>query len=538
MVRASYEEAIKTQSTQKPHAVARRDCAPPGRAVLAQHAGRPKIDVDIEASGMPVNAGRNKSRRPPRTKHRPHRAKGYEVAASDKTEDDEPANGGTKVPQPGRPKRTTPKRSKRAPVQIAASPSSTAPLPGSSCRAISLTFAFAAAGLLGIAYTLRKAAGQMVTKAKQHAPLAPTGFVPPLPQAPPPPMPLMPSPMLPSAPRLPPPMPRLPPPPMLPPPQPPTPTPPPPSPSPPPDAACYALRYHDLLAGFCGGKLNGCDLAALQAHWETAGQTEGRQFACVLEPPSPPPPHSPPHPPTPPSAPPSPPSPPSPPGQPPPWVSLFRRGHGPSSSAETINERFRRPPYTKWPASGELPDAGVLIHLFDTWDLQDDYSKGTYVRWRPGRGAMSASFLWADQKPSCCEMPIPTFVARASGLHGIVFRPGVSTRVLCAQDRDMSGGGCTRWTWPLKDIGSRLRSSSDGAKTYINQNGRGELGYNEFQIDGQWWDRHLPDAVDAFVGDSAEARQQHAAFLRQYGLSADQVPLLSMDVGNWYSPFG
>ena len=77
-------------------------------------------------------------------------------------------------------------------------------------------------------------------------------------------------------------------------------------------------------------------------------------------------------------------------------------------------------------------------------------------------------------------------------------------------------------------------------KTYINQNGRarGELGYNEFQIDGGWWGRHLPDTVEAFVGDSAEARQQHAAFLRQYGLSADQVPLLSLDVGNWYEPFG
>jgi len=72
----------------------------------------------------------------------------------------------------------------------------------------------------------------------------------------------------------------------------------------------------------------------------------------------------------------------------------------------------------------------------------------------------------------------------------------------------MSGGGCSRWTWPLKDIGWRLRSSSDGVKTYINQNSRGELGYNEFQIDGGWWGRHLPDTVEAFVGDSAEARNR------------------------------
>ena len=131
----------------------------------------------------------------------------------------------------------------------------------------------------------------------------------------------------------------------------------------------------------------------------------------------------------------------------------------------------------------------MLLHLFDNWDLQDDYSKGAYVRWRPGKGVMSASLLWADQKPSCCEMRIPTVganVGNISALHSIVFRPGLSTRVLCAQDRDMSGGGCSYWAWPLKDIGGRLRSSSDGVKTYINQNGRGELGYTEFQIDGGW----------------------------------------------------
>jgi len=74
---------------------------------------------------------------------------------------------------------------------------------------------------------------------------------------------------------------------------------------------------------------------------------------------------------------------------------------------------------------GELPDAGVLLHLFDNWDLQDDYSKGAYLRWRPGRkGVMSASLLWADQKPSCCEMRIPTVeanVGNISALHGIIF---------------------------------------------------------------------------------------------------------------------
>ena len=48
---------------------------------------------------------------------------------------------------------------------------------------------------------------------------------------------------------------------------------------------------------------------------------------------------------------------------------------------------------------------------------------------------------------------------------------------------------------------------------------------------------HLPDVVEAFFGDSAEARQQHAAFLRAYGLSAAQVPLLRMNAFDWENPF-
>ena len=98
------------------------------------------------------------------------------------------------------------------------------------------------------------------------------------------------------------------------------------------------------------------------------------------------------------------------------------------------------------------------------------------------------------------------------------------------------------WTWPVTDIGWRLRRSSDGAKTYINANahnprGHAQLGYNEFKIDGSWWDHHLPDVVEAFFGESAEMRQQHAAFLQQYGLSAAQVPLLSLNLHDCVNPF-
>lgn len=120
------------------------------------------------------------------------------------------------------------------------------------------------------------------TAAKPPAP-------PPLPSPPLPMPPSPPPPPTPSAPR-----------PMPPPPRPPAPAQPLPSPLPPPDVECYVRRYDDLLAGFCGGAIRGCDWARLQGHWDTAGRAEGRQFACLAKPPSPPTPPAPPHPPAPP----------------------------------------------------------------------------------------------------------------------------------------------------------------------------------------------------------------------------------------------
>ena len=69
----------------------------------------------------------------------------------------------------------------------------------------------------------------------------------------------------------------------------------PPAPPPPaPDAECYASRYPDLLAGFCGGVISNCDLERLALHFEEHGRAEGRTFACSANPPSPPAPRPPP----------------------------------------------------------------------------------------------------------------------------------------------------------------------------------------------------------------------------------------------------
>lgn len=156
-----------------------------------------------------------------------------------------------------------------------------------------------AAGLIAIGYALLTDANELLpTQPMPIRARLPSllwlGTLPPKPPPmPPPPMPPPPMPSLKPPPPKPPP--RPPPQPPKPPPQPPKPPPPTQSPpmSSPPDVQCYALRYTDLLAGFCGGALGDCDWAKLQQHWETAGREEGRQFACVAGPPSPPSPASP-----------------------------------------------------------------------------------------------------------------------------------------------------------------------------------------------------------------------------------------------------
>ena len=67
------------------------------------------------------------------------------------------------------------------------------------------------------------------------------------------------------------------------------------------DSECYVRRYPDLLQGFCGGSLQGCDWFRIVEHWSRVGHTEARVFSCAppASDPPPPPPPSPPSPPPP-----------------------------------------------------------------------------------------------------------------------------------------------------------------------------------------------------------------------------------------------
>ena len=63
------------------------------------------------------------------------------------------------------------------------------------------------------------------------------------------------------------------------------------------------------------------------------------------------------------------------------------------------------------------------------------------------------------------------------------------------------------------------------------------MDYNEIIVDGPHWTDHLPTTIEAFFGGGELAASQHASFLRTYGLTNEEVPLLLFDDHNWEAPF-
>ena len=180
---------------------------------------------------------------------------------------------------------------------------------------------------------------------------------------------------------------------------------------------------------------------------------------------------------------------------------------------------------------------------------------------------MSASLIFADQRPDCCpELPIPVYSTRGfSGTQGIIFRPGHFTKILCGSASDRSGQQCKSWcpsitidgdesrfdprntghgfdgcggAWRPKDFGVYLQRMSrvEGEGGLAAWNHR--LEYNEILIAGAHWTRHLPEAIEAFFGDGEPVRSQHQRFLSEFGLRDVDVPLLRFDPRNWKEPFG
>ena len=213
-----------------------------------------------------------------------------------------------------------------------------------------------------------------------------------------------------------------------------------------------------------------------------------------------------------------------------------------------------------------LADAGLLVHIFDGWEKEALYEASPT--------GMSTSLIFADQHPPCCpNFKIPTFTGWATGVQGIILRPGPSTRILCGNSADSNDGKCKEWC-PPAPLEGYAPETHDDAPTFCRGKKRpgswhpedfnaflfrtnifqttlqaprgGRLDYNEIVVDGAHWTEHLPTTIEAFFQSSDHgrgrrndhiAREQHLHFLLKYGLTAEQVPLLDFDPHNWETPF-
>ena len=102
--------------------------------------------------------------------------------------------------------------------------------------------------------------------------------------------------------------------------------------------------------------------------------------------------------------------------------------------------------------------------------------------------------------------------------------------------------------WKPEDIKLFMELFQDNGPRYSNPGWHS--GYNEVVVNSRSVNDNLPQAIQAFFvpeggnmytdlgyGRVVDVRKAHKNFLRTYGLSAYQVPLLTLRPGNWNTPF-
>ena len=207
--------------------------------------------------------------------------------------------------------------------------------------------------------------------------------------------------------------------------------------------------------------------------------------------------------------------------------------------AQDVSERFGR-----GRPSNVLGEGGVLVHIFDGYEdpdqpwhiCHDDCPHGTV-------DTLSASLI---------SRRVPWLFLSSWGAAGLVIAP--TTDVLCAFPADMGTGGHPNGRCPLRGSGAERGSELGGREVRVSGGSlltalqqqydgthrkahRDASGYNEIIINALQWEESLPHAIEAFVFASGGAsvasapqilalRDTHDRFLRQYGLSPEEVPLL------------
>lgn len=236
----------------------------------------------------------------------------------------------------------------------------------------------------------------------------------------------------------------------------------------------------------------------------------------------------------------------------------------PAAFINDLNDKYRR-----GVAGHSLLTAGVLLHQFDTIDAYDA-SKSNGPSWvlstegriwsdrvsavlinEQLRNAHSVNPLYSDATAGIVFDAqyvdvLCSYSSDGGSQHVKCNPPGLSdTCTPGCSDKPVGPRAASKCWWGEREVGAMLRQQLAIA-------GRGaEQRYNEIILDAIELRKNLPRAIAAvfFVGvDSSEhcrsanhwakayghcenfARSAHRDFLRRYSMSAEQVPLLRLDV--------
>jgi len=243
--------------------------------------------------------------------------------------------------------------------------------------------------------------------------------------------------------------------------------------------------------------------------------------------------------------------------------------------ANRLNTRFRYG-QPSGAHNGQPLSAGVVIHQFDEFEARNkpwapcDHTHQYQCHENSFGGRMSTSLIFRAMKERLDRVRIPMI----SWGGGVVVNPTISIK--CAYGDDGSTwrapGGCYHdWcnpqhpcrnndchhnhpcgfgakdrinqAWRPSDLGTMLQLYNQHSQHYRSP--QFYSGYNELVYAGSEWNGHLPHTVEAFFGcfshngynHNGPTASKHRAFLREYHVSADDVPLLDFDPSDWVHPF-
>ena len=178
----------------------------------------------------------------------------------------------------------------------------------------------------------------------------------------------------------------------------------------------------------------------------------------------------------------------------------------------------------------------MLLHTFDGWE---DSGGGQLFSPGPEIRLISASLIYAAQGENGGS--IPTYGGQLPT--GVVLRPEY-TRVVCGCARDC-GARCVG-AYGAPESEPVYCNPTDPPAASLNCVWRPgpHLGvmfercasgsYNEVVVDAVHWSAHLPEAVEAIIGNPSA----HWALLNAFPyLEAYNVPLLRLNIDDWYAPF-